>query len=319
MIYGVLVLICAFFLTVRVNEKLKITLISISTFIVLGFRDSVGYDFHQYVNLYEERFLPKEYLAKLVYKFSFIFEAPASFFLIYAFLTCIFVWLSALKVNKVSVVVLYVLIPLYYIESFTIVRQGLAIAVAMYSYSLYIEKDKSYFFWLIMVPFFHLSAVPYVLFFSALVLVGEGLRLWVIFLVVMLGLGMNELYPLLTEVIPKLSWYQGENTYGNKYFLMLLMLTGASIVTMYREKPGSIGIYLVLTGLFLFYVLQQLDAVLIRSVYFFFIPFLFYNWSKVCGYLRIHKALWFTVFGSIFWVAMEVKSGWMLPYKFYFW
>lgn len=169
-----LVILGLLFISYRYPNSEKIISLTILGVLVLvgGFRDRIGWDYGSYISWYQRGtrddgfefgFLAIikifRYL-NLDYKFLFFF---------FSFFTYLFAYLGIRKYTEKSSLpfVLYFLVPVLYIYSFTYIRQYLSVTIAFYAFSFLLDKKYfAYIFWMIIGISFHYSClIPFVLFF----------------------------------------------------------------------------------------------------------------------------------------------------------
>ena len=126
------------------NKKTSINIFCLSIFLLLALRENIGYDYTAYSMKYEDGHLPLEPISALLTQFSFLFNNSKFYFAIFAFFTIYFIWKVAIMHNNINFLLMYFLLPGYYIESFTLVRQALAVSLVIYGVSLLINKNKYY-------------------------------------------------------------------------------------------------------------------------------------------------------------------------------
>lgn len=169
-----LVIISLFYVSWRYSSLENVTsLVVLAILIVVGaFRDRIGWDYNSYTNWYingtrdegfEFGFLGIMKLFRylqLDYKFLFF---------IFSFFTYLFAYLAIRKYTKNTTLplVLYFLIPVLFLYSFTYVRQFLSVTIAFYACTFLLEKRYFiYATWMLIGISLHYSCfIPFILFF----------------------------------------------------------------------------------------------------------------------------------------------------------
>lgn len=137
------------------EKAISLTLLGI-IILIGGFRDRIGWDYNSYTNWYlkgtrddgfEFGFLGIMQIFRylnLDYHFLFFF---------FSFFTYLFAYLGIKKYTKKSSLpmVLYVLIPVLFLGSFTYIRQFLSVAIAFYAFSFLLDKKYFVFFLLMFI------------------------------------------------------------------------------------------------------------------------------------------------------------------------
>lgn len=139
----------------------------------VGFRFETGYDWAMYRNFFEYNTFHSSiefgyvFLIKIL---RYFFNDYQSLFLFTALLTYIFIFLGIKKYTTHTSIalVLFLLIPGFFLNSLTIIRQELAIAIAFYAFSFLVDKKiLKYFFLMILAFSIHYSVA--IVFFTHLV------------------------------------------------------------------------------------------------------------------------------------------------------
>lgn len=142
------------------------------TIFVSGFRYNVGYDYGMYRNYFlglDNREGIEPFFRFLVYIFQEFFSEPQILFFIYSFFTITILWYAIRKITiyiRTSFLI-YLLIPGLYINTFSIIRQGLSESIMFLAIYYYINNKNYHFIFLSLVAgLFHYAA-----FFVAFILV----------------------------------------------------------------------------------------------------------------------------------------------------
>lgn len=163
-----------FFISYRYPSKEKtISLILLGSLIIIGgLRDRIGWDYGSYINWYlngtRDDSLEFGFLAimdilrylKLDYKFLFF---------LFSFFTYLFAYLGIRKYTKESSLplVLYFLIPVLFLYSFTYIRQCLSVTIAFYAFTFLL--DKKYFIYSLLmilgISLHYTCLIPLIVFF----------------------------------------------------------------------------------------------------------------------------------------------------------
>lgn len=139
------------------NEVFEILALTLIIFFV-GFRFETGYDWEMYRNFFEyDTFhgsIEPGYV--IVVKFlRYFFDDFQSLFFFTALATYIFLYLGIKKYTKHSslAIVLFLLIPGFFLNTLTIMRQELAIAIAFYAFSFLRDNKLLKYLFLMVVAF----------------------------------------------------------------------------------------------------------------------------------------------------------------------
>ena len=299
------------------NRGIFIFLISLSLFLILALRDNIGYDYINYTDIYYSYSLEKtQLIPKYILNFSFLFKDHHYFFFIYSFSTIYFIYKSAIKNNNIYFLVLFIALPGFFIESFTLLKQSLALSLVIYGYVMKENKNKNYYFPLIFACLTHLSALPFVLFFLAYSIFVSLRKTIVLTIIILLQFTVLAL-EYLSEYLPNINFYSGDESYGYKMLLFYLLFFLFFSKKLYKTNCDSFVI--ILLGIIFFFYVNQIYYVYNRIVYYFFIPFLFLDYKEL---LKINKKFLFTlILFILFIVSLNFKTytsgddGSMIPYK----
>ena len=294
-----------------------IFLISLSLFLTLALRYNIGYDYNNYTDIYYSYSLEKiELIPKYILDFSFSFKDHRYFFFIYSLSTIYFIYKSAIQSNNIYFLVLYIALPGFFIESFTLIKQSLALSLVIYGYAMKENKNKNYYFPLVFACLTHLTALPFVLFFltyNRFVSLRKTIVLSIIILIQFLVFALEYL----SEYLPNINFYNGDESYGYKMFIFYLLFFLFFSKKLYKTNRDNFII--IILGLILFFYTNQIYYVYNRVAYYFFIPFLFLGYKEL---LKINKRALFTlILFVLFIISLNLKTfpngdhGSMIPYK----
>lgn len=317
------ILIYFIYVFFNLNKKVSINLISLSMFLLLALRENVGYDYSSYLLKYQERNSAFEPVSALLTQFSYLFNDPKYFFAIFAFFTILIIRKVAILNNSVVFLLMYILLPGFFIETFTLVRQALAISLVIYGASLHIKNNNYYWIPLIISCFTHYSAIPFSLIFIFFKLLkNKNLIANFGILIPFLFLSFTRIRSELIVYFPILIWYDGSNQFG--FSQLLFFATIFVIISWNIYNLNRVFFYISFIGLFFTYFLISIDGVFIRFGYYFFIPFLFYKWNKILFTENTKTFYWVIIFIPLFIYNLNIKTfkffeNSMLPYKTFIW
>lgn len=154
----VAVILCLFFIAYKypTSEKaISLTLLGIMI-LIGGLRDRVGWDYNSYINWYikgtRDDSLEFGFL-RIMQVFRYLNFDYHFLFFFFSFFTYVFAYLGIRRYTKKSSLplVLYVLIPVLFLGSFTYIRQLLSVAIAFYAFSFLLDKKYLNYFLLMFV------------------------------------------------------------------------------------------------------------------------------------------------------------------------
>lgn len=137
------------------EKAISLTLLSIMI-LIGGFRDRIGWDYYSYTNWYlkgtRDDGLELGFLA-ILRIFRYLNLDYHFLFFFFSFFTYLFAYLGIRKYIKKSSLsmVLYILIPVLFLYSFTYIRQFLSVTIAFYAFSFLLDKKYLNYFLLMFV------------------------------------------------------------------------------------------------------------------------------------------------------------------------
>lgn len=139
--------------------------------VIGGFRDRIGWDYNSYTNWYLKgtRDDAVEFGFLAIMKFFRYLKLDHKFlFFFFSFFTYLFAYLGVKKYTKKSSVplMLYFMVPVLFLYSFTYVRQILSVTIAFYAFSFLLEKRYWIYFLLMALGIsIHYSClIPFIIF-----------------------------------------------------------------------------------------------------------------------------------------------------------
>lgn len=309
----------AYFLFLKKDKQFLINLISLLAFLLLALRIDNGYDYANYVSLYDSNQLPSEYISSIITQITFLFNDSKYYFLIFGFCTILLIRSAAIKNNSLLILLSYLLLPGFYIESFTLIRQSLSIALVIYGLSLFNSDNKYFYLAIIASTLIHFTSILFVITFFLILLFNKNSlsKIIICFSVILISFNVAEISSILIQSFPKINLFDGSNKYGYSqllFYLFLFVVLGQSIF-----KLKKLFYYITLIGLFLTFILISYDGVFIRLCYYFFTPFLFLKWDNILKF-KIKNYIWILILIPFFIIGLNQKTFYknpnsMIPYK----
>lgn len=155
-----------------IKNKIFTYIVLLLILLVSGLRYEVGYDWFNYVSFFEGISLDRiEPLFGLTINLlSLISDEPALFFFFYSTLIILvtYVAIRKLTTSHRTALMIYLLIPGLYLNSFSIIRQSIAISLFFLGiYYLFENRKKEYFSLAVVAVLFHYSAIiPFLFVFA---------------------------------------------------------------------------------------------------------------------------------------------------------
>lgn len=189
------VIFSLFFVSYRYpNIEKTISLLLLTALILIsGFRDRIGWDYNSYVNWYLTGSRDSEFefgFLAIMKIFRYLNLDYRCLFFFFSFFTYLFAYLAIRKYTKKSTLplVLCFLVPVFFLYSFTYIRQYLSITIAFYAFSFLLDKKYfHYIFWMILGTSFHYScAIPFLIFFL-IYLYGDCIKYYHLYLLMLIS------------------------------------------------------------------------------------------------------------------------------------
>ncbi len=287
------------YLDIKYSKKLTI-IILMFLYLLLGFRDKLGWDYDTYVHFYDNfNYYYKElrYFEEsgFVFLISLIKKGGLSSqiqFLIPLMLK-VTVIVLILKNNRYRSfgLLLYLALPMFAIRDFSNIRQSLAESIFLYSLYLYtIRNDKKYLFFMLIGPLFHKASILNILYIPFLLIpikIKSQLQILFTTLVGMIGfllpsilerdkyflrsfIGEQYIDYFLDPEIPKLVNFSG--TFKGTFISYITIIIFYILITKKKEKVYNKNLkayYLTfLVGFWMYLLCARLPYPIARLSYF---------------------------------------------------
>ena len=150
LVIGIMTLFLISYYNPKTDKTISLVFLGL-LIIIGGFRDTIGWDYLNYINWYENKTrddgLEFGFLA-IMEVFRYLNLHYTFLFFFFSFFTYLFVYLGVKRYTKKSSLplLLYFMIPVLFLYSFTYVRQFLSVAIAFYSFSFLLDKKYWRFF-----------------------------------------------------------------------------------------------------------------------------------------------------------------------------
>lgn len=180
----VFVVVCLFLLAYsRPYTEKSISLVLLGILVLIGgFRDRIGWDYDSYTNWYlkgsRDHMIEFGFLG-IMRIFRFLNLDYHFLFFFFSFFTYLFAYLGIRKYTKKSSLplVLYLLIPVLFLYSFTYIRQFLSVTIAFYAFSFMLEKKYlGYFLFMFVGISLHYSCLLPFVFFLIVFILGKDVK-----------------------------------------------------------------------------------------------------------------------------------------------
>lgn len=283
------IILCAYLL----NCNSKIILLCIMIFSV--FREGVGWDYYSYleivdckikgiiINDYNRFTLPW----KLLIDFAAKLNSPKLIIIVPAILTHLFIYFGLKRVyknndNKISVTLLfYIFIPVFYLASFSTIRQWLAISIIFYGITFLNENNiKTFIFFLFIACFIHSSAILGILFILIKYKSWTSQSIIIYFIIaVIVSFFILEIMQKLYFFFEIHNQYIMEPDNKGKKILLVFLLFAISLLFLRNkisiDKQMTLYNDSFIWGVILLLATYPFGGVISRSFYYFLIPLLY--------------------------------------------
>ena len=301
------------FSTKSAHRDLCVICAALLLFLILALRIDLGFDYSNYVDILNSSTACYHGItACAISDIARSLNSSILFFAIYALLTISCILYVTLSEKSPVILLNFMCLPWFYIESFTIIRQELSIAFAVVAYFYFQKSNK-----LVQLLFFsclsvstHISSLPFVMLLFGLRYFGKHMILRKMVLVFILGLSalVHLVFDLLLEFYPLLQFYSNGTSFGLSLFGLAVLL----FLFSYRSISSKDSNYILLVGLFAYAGTLVIDSSLARLAIPFLIPLLWYKWDIIFNIIYLKKLqVYFAVIACIFLftIMMKVKSG----------
>jgi hypothetical protein len=314
------ILIIGLFLISHYNYKTEktISLILLVALIVIGgFRDRIGWDYKNYIRWYETKTrddtIEFGFLA-IMKLFRYLDMDHTFLFFFFSFFTYLFVFLGIKKYTEKNSLplVLYFLIPVLFLYSFTYIRQFLSVAISFYAFSFLLEKIYiKYFLLMVLGISIHYSCLIPLVVFLILFKWGHYIKIRYLFVVVCFSFFISQI-----GIINLMSYFLKDSHYlfyvSSKFavpvpFLKLLVLNIMGLIVLwYYEKYGfqlSHQKYLLLAyTCSIIFVNIFSESTELTRVYIYFRIFEILLVSEIIRSSLVNKKLWLISFACCFYI-----------------
>ncbi|PZP32758.1 MAG: hypothetical protein DI594_11350 [Shewanella oneidensis] len=300
----------------KINKNLTAFLILLCLFFLLSFRYDVGWDYLTYYEIFfatdDQKFEP---FSQLVLSLSRLVGSVDIMYVIFALVTIVPIFFSYLNFRHISLLVFYISFPFFFLESFSVMRQGAAISFCILAYSFYLRRSNLYIVFSLIALLFHYSALMFFLMMLFCRISNDRFKLISIFVLVFVYFNLNAILLSLSAFFPKLLFYTSGTAFGLLSLFSIFLLFFVSI----SKSECFEKYYIIFVGLTLNLILIGFDSVLTRVCWYFYIPFCFLKWDFVCYKVKFNKILFLIMMLVFYSYTIFLKSnfehGSYLPYK----
>lgn len=302
-----------------------IFLACISIFFILAMRLNVGYDYGEYLFRLSENIPPREPIAQLIFYFSRWTSIYPIYFAINALISIVLLYRVAKKENNIWIIINYIAIPWFFVESFSAVRQALSMVLAVAAYHHFNKKENFQF-----LAFAGLSASAHFASIPFLIMLGmlnfnyskylTYIYFFIISIVTWVFLNLNFNLTIILENLAVLQYYTNGRTFGLGQLILAAILVVVSSGSI-RTRNSSLILWV---GLLIFAVCLNIDSALSRLAWFFFVPYLWFDWRLIFGWVRLDgvtRLFPFLGLGALLLVYLWFKStdelNSLIPYQSY--
>jgi hypothetical protein len=176
------------------NDKDIITVIVLYVIIVSGIRENVGYDYANYVSFYIFENAPEVGFNLCIKALKLLGLNYNCMFMMFSFATIMLIYKGIKRYTEHSnlAFLAFILIPGLYLNSFSIVRQAIAIAILFYGYHYLIEKKYTkYFIMTLLAASFHYTTILTIPFFL-ISLKAASIKRWVYFVIIISSVILSQ-------------------------------------------------------------------------------------------------------------------------------
>ncbi|WP_031456005.1 EpsG family protein [Flavobacterium chungangense] len=231
------------------KEKIVSVCLLVIMILIGGFREGIGWDYNNYTYwyLYGTRDNNVEYGFLMIMKiFRFLNLSYTFLFFFFSFFTYFFVYLAVRKYTPKSSLplVLYFMVPVLFLYSFTYIRQFLSVAIAFYAFSFLLDKKYYYYSVLMLLAMFihYSSLIPFVVFLMIFKW-GEFVRVGYLYMIIGVSfvisqIGVIHLFTFIFKESHYLYYVSNEFAVPVSFLKLVALNTMALIILWYYQKFG---------------------------------------------------------------------------------
>jgi len=314
MIFYILLIILAIGLFIitywlpKTDKAISITLLVVMI-LIGGFRDGIGCDYNSYTNWYNTgiRDYDFEFGFLIIIKVFRLLKLNHEFlFFSFSFFTYLFAYLGINKYAQKSTLclVLYFIIPVLFLYSFTYIRQFLSVAIAFYAFSFLIEKKYWVYFLLMLLGIsIHYSCfIPFVVFFmifkwSAFIKI-RYLYILMIITFVISQIGIIHFLSLLFKDSRYLYYFSNKFAVPVPLMKLIVLNTMGLFVLWYYEKIGfqlsqqRCLVFIYISSIIFLNIFSESTE--LTRIYIYFRIFEILLFSEIIFYFLLNKKIWLT-------------------------
>ena len=297
---------------------------------LLVLRVDVGFDYRNYVDLFEAGEGPREPLSASYFQLSKIHENSNLYIAGFAVLSWSFLMLAfCRRSGRRFAALLFLALPMFYIAHFSIMRQSVAVSICMLAYTFRTDRPRVCLFLTCSAILFHASAMAFMLWIGIRWIAGSSIAKAMGLAIIASGLaylvsdrilGFVDESVFFQRSFGVLSFYSGSNQFGLKIGVMsLLLLIASRLLSRVDEREFFSSLTLVVICLFL----TLIDGVFSRLFAYAVIPILFVEWKVYWGNRDISVPVVAIASIGVFYVVLSMKVdqevGPFLPYNSFVW
>ncbi|MDR7208979.1 EpsG family protein [Flavobacterium piscis] len=323
------------------EKNISLTLLGI-LILIGGFRDRIGWDFINYTNWYfkgtRDNDLEFGFLAvmrvfrylNLDYEFLFFF---------FSFFTYLFAYLGIKKYTKKRSLplMLYFLIPVLFLYSFTYIRQYLSVTIAFYAFTFLLERKYFiYFLWMLVGVSFHYSCLIPLVIFLLVFLWGDYMKNYHLYILMGISFVISQIgfiywASLLLKDSHYLYYVSNKEAVPVPLLKLLIMnIMGILVINYFNKKKFQYDYQRYLLLLYvcsIFFLNLFSESTELTRIYIYFRIFEIILVADIIRYALLNRRFWLISFMCCFYFlpyfrAIQINSGSackdefkLIPYK----
>lgn len=301
------------------NSVKTVVFSSLILFIFAGIRYGIGYDYIQYlIKIKSSIEQPYEWAQNSIIYWSRILEFPQLFFILNSFVSVFCISFVGHKLTKSGAIVLlcYFLVPLFYVDGLSIVRNASAYSLIFLSFYFYMEKRFVLCFLIcFLATGFHSSSYIFILLYMCLIFMKKTRKINILIYIVAISfmfLDLSEfIYENIKVILPNnlvknVDYYFIYNQDQGKSIKYVLFLIGFFNLFFFqklvkKDRNSNVYIYLYNIGLLL-WGLFSFDHTLSLRLSTYFLLFFVLLGPTYCDivFIRMKLNVFFIAFLSMF-------------------
>lgn len=299
-----------------VTKRALIFAAGLICFMILACRDGVGWDYAHYKFLIESRLIESfDYIPFLMAEQAIYWDSVEVFFTLAALTAIAPVTFVCLKRDNALPLICYIALPVFFFESFSVVRQSTAIGFSILAYHYFLAGQRKFIIFSLVAILCHKAASLFAFMLIATWFGGTWVLVITGFGMILAGVIFTYLFPTLLIFLPNLIFYNQGVSFGVLSIAFWILW----VIVFFDSRDDRRHYLIIACGVLMSVSLISLDSVFVRLAWFWFIPALFMSYKRIFGFVRVPRLLVhfsaFIVFSLTLFLKASLTQGALIPYQ----